>query len=90
MDAKDTVGSVMKFIDADSTQQVDKRTVDGSKLMEGRAGLTEYLQRQDVEVINWDQFLKIEAAEADRSRLRSDVQPREKILSVKEMLNAAS
>jgi len=89
-DAKDTVGSVMRFIDSDSGQLLETQPADDSKMTKGRVGLAEYLQREDIEAIDWHQFLKIEAAESDRSRLRSDVQPREKILSVKEMLDAVS
>ncbi|KAL7538996.1 hypothetical protein ACHAXR_008939 [Thalassiosira sp. AJA248-18] len=82
MDAKDTVGSVMKSIDSGSVQPSD--------LIKGRVGLDEHLQLQGVHAITWHQFLNIEAAETDRNRLRSDVQPREKIVSLKEMLDAAS
>lgn len=89
MDAKDTVGSVMKFVDSESIHRLDSLTLDGTKLIKGRAGLTEYLQHQDVKSLTWQQFLKIEHAEMDRSRLRSDDQPREKIISVDEMLNTA-
>eukprot|EP00584_Thalassiosira_punctigera_P017653 CAMPEP_0172555580 /NCGR_PEP_ID=MMETSP1067-20121228/58749_1 /TAXON_ID=265564 ORGANISM="Thalassiosira punctigera, Strain Tpunct2005C2" /NCGR_SAMPLE_ID=MMETSP1067 /ASSEMBLY_ACC=CAM_ASM_000444 /LENGTH=596 /DNA_ID=CAMNT_0013344115 /DNA_START=143 /DNA_END=1933 /DNA_ORIENTATION=+ len=90
VDAKDTVGSVMNFIDSDDTQLLEAQTVDNSEMVKGRVGLTDYLQRHDVEAIDWRQFLKIEAAEVNRSRLRSDFQPREKILTVKEMLDVAS
>ena len=82
-DAKDTVASVMKFIESkqdDSLQQ--------SK--EGRAGMRELLQSQEgTDAISWDQFLKIDAAEKS-DRLRNDAQPREKILSIDEMINIAS
>ena len=83
-DAKDTVASVMKFIESkqdDSPQQ--------SK--EGRVGMREFLQSQEgIQAISWNQFLKIDAAETDSNRLRNDEQPREKILSIDEMINAAS
>ena len=82
-DAKDTVASVMKFIESkqdDSLQQ--------SK--EGRAGMRELLQSQaGTDAISWDQFLKIDDAERDSNRLRNDTQPREKILSIDEMINIA-
>ena len=83
MDAKNTVNSVMTFIDADGTGMPNAR--------KGRVGLTESLQLHGgVEAITWHQFQKIEAAEKDSCRLRTNAQPREKFLSVDEMLNAAS
>ena len=82
MDAKDTVASVMR--------QIDSEGVDTKDVVKGRDGLSERLQVEGVYAIDWHKFLKIEAAETERSRLRSDAQPREKILSVEEMLKAAS
>jgi len=90
MCAKETASSVMKFIDSESIQPLNTPQ-DDSKFSKGRVGLTDFLQREEgVEAINWPQFMKIEAAETDRSRLRTDAQPREKLLSVDEMLNVAS
>lgn len=89
-DAKDTVDSAMKFIDSGNNQLFEVLTVDDSNTLKGRVGLTKHLQSRDVKAIKWKHFLKIEAAEADQSKLRSDAQPREKLLSVKEMLDAAS
>lgn len=88
-DAKDTVTSVMKFIDSEGIQPLNTQQ-DGSKLVDGRVGLTEFLRHQGIEAISWRQYLKISLHETDRSRLRNDAQPREKLLSVDEMLNAAS
>lgn len=92
MDAKDTVGSVMKFIDEGSIQQPHLQRDDGSGAAKGRVGLAEFLQgREGVETIGWEQFLKIESAETDHSsRLRTDTQPREKFITVEEMLKAAT
>ena len=82
-DAKDTVASIMQFI---NTQQ-DVSTQN----KKGRAGLTDLLQNQDgVDAISWDQFQKIEEAETNCNRLRSGAQPREKILSIEEMIRASS
>ena len=82
-DAKDTVASIMQFI---NTQQ-DVSTQN----KKGRAGLTDLLQNQDgVDTISWDQFCKINEAETNCKRLRSDAQPREKILSIDEMRKASS
>ena len=80
VDAKDTVNSAMEFISSEGSWPA----------LEGRAGLADHLQNQHVKAIDWPQFLRVEAAESDSARLRSDVQPREKFLSVKEMLDAAS
>lgn len=90
MDSKDTVCSVMKFLDQEGTQSLNAQKGEETNLTKGRAGLTSILQQNKVKAICWHQFLKIEAAESDHSRLRSHVQPREKFLSVKEMLVAAS
>ena len=82
-DAKDTVASIMKFINTqqDVTSQNKK----------GRTGLTDLLQNQDgADAISWDKFQKIEEAEKEGNRLRSDAQPREKILSIEEMIKASS
>jgi len=81
-DAKDTVTSIMQFINTqqDITSQNKK----------GRAGLTDLLHNQDgVDAISWDQFRKINEAETNCNR-RSDAQPREKILSIEEMLKVTS
>ncbi len=82
MDAKDTVNSVMKYIDSGrfQTQQQDTG---------GRSGLRKLLQSQNIKAISWPQAEKIESAETDPSRLRNEAQPREKFLSVDEMLKAA-
>ena len=84
MDAKNTVGSVMKFIDDEGIET----TTDATK---GRAGLTDFLkQHEGVKSISWQQYLNIDAAEKDPTILRTESQPREKILSVNEMVSAAS
>lgn len=82
--AKDTIASVMKFID------VELSSLHGSPLKKGRDGLADQLKNDNAQAIDWQQFMKIEASESDPMRLRSDLQPREKLLSVEEMVNAAS
>jgi NADPH-dependent glutamate synthase beta subunit-like oxidoreductase len=82
-DAKDTVASIMKFIDSQQAKSCSKST-------KGRVGLNDILQNQGVQAISWEQFLKIDAAETKRSILRSDIQPREKILTIEEMLKVSS
>lgn len=82
-DANDTVASIMQFI---NTQQ-DVSTQN----KKGRVGLTDLLHTQDgVDAISWDQFQSIDEAEREENRLRSDAQPREKILSIEEMIKASS
>jgi hypothetical protein len=40
--------------------------------------------------VSWPQYKKIDAAETDRARLRNVAQPREKFLTVDEMMEAAA
>ncbi len=54
----------------------------------GRAGLAKILRGRSH--VSWSQYKKIDAAETDRSRLRNDAQPREKFLTVDEMMEAAA
>lgn len=88
LDAKETVSSIIEFIQSGelNTQQ----QAEGAKVPTGRVGLTEFLGREGVESVSWSQFLKIDNAECDRSRLRSDAQPREKFISTDEMLEIAA
>ena len=81
MDAKDTVNSVMKYLETSATD-LDVES-------QGRDGLNEHLVASGIEAVNWNQFLRIVSAENDTTRLRSESQPREKILAVSEMLKAA-
>jgi adrenodoxin-NADP+ reductase len=82
MDAKETVNSVMKYLETSiPVTGVETR---------GREGLNDHLSTNGVEAVDWNKFLRIVSAEIDTSRLRSEEQPREKILSVSEMLKAAS
>lgn len=82
MDAKDTINSVMKYLDA-SSPSLGVET-------QGRDGLNEHLDSHNIEAVDWNKFLRIVSAEIDTARLRSKAQPREKILAVSEMLRAAS
>jgi len=82
MDAKETVNSVMKYLETSiPVTGVETR---------GREGLNDHLSTNGVKAVDWNKFLRIVSAEIDTSRLRSEEQPREKILSVSEMLKAAS
>ena len=80
MDAKETVASIMDFIESGELS---------SMVPAGREGLTEYLGRAGVETISWSQFLKIDAAESVPARLRSNTQPREKIITTDDLLEVA-
>jgi NADPH-dependent glutamate synthase beta subunit-like oxidoreductase len=84
MDAKDTVNSVMKYIDSSKPMRR------GEIQPQGRDALDQHLNSQGVKAVSWDNFLQIVSAEIDSSRLRSESQPREKFLTVSDMLKAAS
>ena len=81
MDAKDTVKSVMKYLE---TPKPSAETE-----IRGRDGLNDHINSRGIEAVDWDDFLRIVSAEIDTSRLRSEAQPREKILDFTEMLTAA-
>ncbi|KAL3790209.1 LOW QUALITY PROTEIN: hypothetical protein HJC23_005581 [Cyclotella cryptica] len=86
MDAKETVASIMKYIDSNPQNLLALNEDSDDDLSKGRRGLIQHLEAKNVKYVTWDQFLQIDQAERDRDRLRSDVQPREKFLSVDEML----
>ncbi len=91
MDSKDTVNSVMSFLDLkrNDTQPLSSSSENESGSLAGRNGLEEFLNSNNVDFVNWEQYLRIESSEKRQSRLRSDNQPREKFLSVEDMLIAA-
>jgi NADPH-dependent glutamate synthase beta subunit-like oxidoreductase len=84
-DAKETAASIMKYVDSETHQQLSNSSINESP--KGREGLMKHLDLQGVKAVAWDQFLQIDEAERDRDRLRNDSQPREKILSIDEMLS---
>ena len=75
-DAKDTVSSIVKDLRDMAEKKVD-----------GRVGLDSLLLERNVKAVDWESYQRIDAAEKNASRLRSDGQPREKFTSVDEMLN---
>jgi NADPH-dependent glutamate synthase beta subunit-like oxidoreductase len=79
IDAKDTVATIMKYITSEGYQEAPQT--------KGRGGLIDYLNKQGVRSVSWDQFLQIDQVERDKNRVRNDLQPREKILSIEEMLD---
>jgi len=74
-DAKDTVSSIMKYI-----QDIPEDDVGG------RGGLDNLLSERAVQSVDWSSYQNIDAAEKDASRLRTIDQPREKFTNVNEML----
>ncbi|KAL3790210.1 hypothetical protein HJC23_005582 [Cyclotella cryptica] len=86
MDAKETVASIMKYIDSNPQNLLALHEDSDDDLSKGSRGLIRHLEANNVKYVTWDQFLQIDQAERDRDRLRNDVQPREKFLSVDEML----
>ena len=88
MDSKDTVASILEFLDSDAPRQ-SRDAGEGTPSRMGRAGLAALLRRRNVAALGWRHFLNLAAAEAEPGRLRSAAQPREKFLSVAEMLRAA-
>ena len=78
-DAKETVQSIIE--DIDSEDITTRRSVPG------REGLDHLLTQRLVEFVDFNDYLVIEQKEKDPGRLRSTLQPREKIISTKEMLS---
>lgn len=81
-DAKDTVASIIKDIEDETI-----RYQENNASMKGRAGLDKILDERRVEYVDWSKYEKINLAEKDPDRLRSENQPREKICSVSEMMS---
>jgi NADPH-dependent glutamate synthase beta chain and related oxidoreductases len=79
MDAKDTVSSILKDLEEETSTGSDK-------MVKGRKGLGELLLERGVRYVDWPSYQRIDAAEMDPLRLRTKNQPREKITSVEEML----
>ena len=73
--AKDTVSSIVNGLRAIPEKAVD-----------GRSGLDALLSERNVQPVDWKSYQRIDAAEKDSSRLRTDGQPREKFTSINEML----
>lgn len=81
-DAKETVQSIIE--DLDHHQEKWRRPVFG------RQGLDELLLQRSVQFVDFQDYLLIDQKEKDPSRLRSALQPREKITSLEEMLSIIS
>ena len=76
-DAKDTVASIVKDLD----QQTIKTSAGSLKSL---------LEERGVQVVDWSSYERIDAMETGDSRKRSKDQPREKLSTIDEMLQAAS
>lgn len=81
-DAKETVASVMKFVESGHNK--------AATVVTGRAGLADILHTSQIETVCWSRFCKIDAFELDRSWCRNSNQPREKLVTIDDMLKAAS
>jgi adrenodoxin-NADP+ reductase len=77
-DAKDTVESIVKDLGT------------GSSSKESSASLKELLESRNVQIVDWNSYQCIDAVETSPERKRSDSQPREKLPSYQELLEAAS
>lgn len=89
-DAKDTVASMMEDIHDGKIVISDDDDRNESDIVRGRKGLDSLLEgrRQgDSSIVDWKGLCIIDEYERKRSRLRSDIQPREKITSVKEAVD---
>jgi NADPH-dependent glutamate synthase beta subunit-like oxidoreductase len=81
MDAKDTVINIV--------QDLETRKETAGQKSDATEKLYSLLKQQNVSVVDWAAFQNIDAAETSSERKRSDIQPREKITEVKELLDAA-
>ena len=92
-DAKDTVVTIMNDLDqlvANRKMKNDEYQVGELKLNGGRKQFTKLLHERNIRFVNWFDYEKINIVEVDKTRHRSQSQPREKIISVEEMLNVAN
>jgi adrenodoxin-NADP+ reductase len=81
MDAKDTVVSIVRDIEANNVTIIGKP--------EATENLLDLLEKRNVPVVHWMNFEKINAKETSVDHKRTEQQPREKIVNVKEMLEVA-
>ncbi|KAL3815996.1 hypothetical protein ACHAXA_010656 [Cyclostephanos tholiformis] len=89
-DAKETVASVMEYIESGGVvgpRDDERRQREASSV--GRVGLVQILHGRTT-YISWSQYLTIDATETDHDRLRNNAQPREKLLTVDDMLAMAT
>ena len=76
--------SLLKFVDSGYVQKKK-----ASNVVTGRAGLSQLLHSSQIETVCWHRFCKIDAFEVERSRCRNNNQPREKLVTIDDMLKAA-
>lgn len=81
-DARETVATII--LDLENGYIGEKRNQKGKQ---GRKGLLDLLKQRNVAVVDWNAYEKIDAAE--KSRKRTEDQPKEKIVSVEKMLKIA-
>lgn len=82
-DSKDTVSTILSDL---TTKEKWLKRKKNNHIPMGRQGLDDLLRKRDVQVVDWEAYKTINNYEKDPSRLRSEVQPREKIVDVHEML----
>ena len=84
-DAKDTVAAILTDL------EVGLLTKDNDTAsLRGRLGLDALLKQRNTRVVDWQSYAKIDAAEKEPSRLRTEGQPREKMTSIQDMLSVVS
>ena len=83
-DAKDTVATVLKCLESGAISNSGNM----GRNKPGRKYLTRHLSSGEVRAVSWNDFWRIDEAERDAERLRSEDQPREKCLYVNDMLRA--
>lgn len=100
-DAKDTVASIVKDVhhmlsnqqqqqwqhDSDPHHNDNNNKKNHKK--RGREELLHHLKNNQSCYVTWLEYEKIDTEETSLERRRSEIQPREKIVSVKEMLEVA-
>jgi len=84
-DAKDTVAAILTDL------EVGLLTKDNDTAsLRGRLGLDALLKQRNTRIVDWQSYAKIDAAEKEPSRLRTEGQPREKMTSIQDMLAVVS
>ncbi len=81
-DARETVATII--LDLENGYIADKSN---EQRKQGRKGLLDLLKQRGVAVVDWNAYEKIDAIE--KSRKRTEDQPKEKIVSIEEMIKIA-
>jgi adrenodoxin-NADP+ reductase len=81
-DARETVQSILQDVDRDDLWEK-------SMVVPGRQGLDQLLNQRSCRFVDFQDYLKIDEKEKDPMRLRTKFQPREKLVSIEEMVSTA-